>query len=139
MSDATSKTILGMQHAKDEKYAIASLLSYWVFSCRDTQHTPAMGTGTWTYLEKSIENSAFSAESLESYVQNLQNKLISTLRPERLSEISGKISIEEIRQDSGENEQEILTLLKNEPSIIQVICRINHELFKEQNKIEEVV
>ena len=95
-----------------------------------------MGTETWTYLEKSIENSAFSAESLESYVQNLQNKLISTLRPERLLAISGKVSIEEIRRDFGEDEQEILTLLKNEPSIIQVICRINHKLFKEQNKID---
>jgi hypothetical protein len=48
-------TFFGIQNAADSAYGLATALSYWVFKCRDRAKSPAMGTKTWTFLERIFE------------------------------------------------------------------------------------
>lgn len=81
---------LGISQTPNYKYAIAALLTYWVFKCRDRKHSPAMGEKTWTYLKTSIENAANTAIRLETYIANLQKYLVTeNLRPSELQAIIG--------------------------------------------------
>lgn len=82
--------LFGIPQAPNYKYALAALLTYWVFKCRDRKHSPAMGEKTWTYLQSSIANSAFTATRLETYIANLQKALLTeNLRPIELKQILG--------------------------------------------------
>jgi hypothetical protein len=144
----------GINDARDACYGCASALSYWVFRCRDKNKTPAMGTNTWTYFESSIQNSAEISTTIEDYVQNLSNKLVSHLRPKdliwivqpsekivRLNDV-GEVLELNIDQDlslyswqnmikkiepDGFSEWDVLELCRTKSSIIQVLCRLRFE------------
>lgn len=144
----------GINDARDTCYGCASALSYWVFRCRDKNKTPSMGTNTWTYFESSIQNSAEISTTIEDYVQNLSNKLVSRLRPKeliwivqptekivRLNDVgeilelnvdqdlslySWQNMIKEIEPD-GFSEWDVLELCRTKSSIIQVLCRLRFE------------
>ena len=85
----TRVKLYGMSQTRDYKYACAAALSYWVFRCRDRKRSPAMGTKTWTYLESSIENASQAANNIEKFLANLQNALVSSLRPAELLFVIG--------------------------------------------------
>jgi len=147
--------IYGIPQVRDKCYATASVVSYWVFKCRDRAKTPAMGTKTWTYLESSIRNSAEISTSLEDYLQHLCDKLQSHLRPAVLtgiiqpeqrilrinadgSEIAELVSDESLAfagwQDllsaiapDGFSEWDVLELCRSKAGIIQVLCRLRFE------------
>lgn len=145
----------GMPHCRDRIYGAAAVLSYWVFKCRDRKRSPSMGTKTWTYLESSIKNSAEISNTLEKFLSTLCDKLISFLRPSELNlVISPKQRILRVNEDATEiqeldadksavffgwldiiedikldnaTEWDVLDLLRNQPGIIQVICRLRYE------------
>lgn len=145
----------GIAQAKDKCYAAATVLTYWVFKCRDRQRTSAMGTKTWTYLETSICNSAEISTCLEDYLQNLCSKLNSHLRPAELTKIikpeqriirinSQDEEIQELNSDKdliflgwqdllvdvskdGFTEWDVLEVCRSRASIIQVLCRLRFE------------
>lgn len=147
--------IYGISQCKDKCYASASVLSYWVFKCRDRSKSPAMGTKTWTYLESSIRNSAEISTCIEDYLQHLCDKLQSHLRPSELTKIlqpeqrimrvnSDGSEIQEIASDQtllflgwqdllldifteGFTEWDVLELCRSRSSIIQVLCRLRFE------------
>ncbi|UFP97190.1 hypothetical protein [Gloeobacter morelensis] len=79
-----NERIWGIGHARDHLYAAAAGLTYWVFRCRDTAHSPAVGTRTWVYLESAIRNSSETAATLEDYLCHLAASLVAHLRPVEL-------------------------------------------------------
>lgn len=160
--------MLGINQASNSCYAVAALLSYWVFDCRDRKRSPAMGTDTWRYLESSIRNSAEISANLEDYLQNMCDKLQSHLIPERLTRILhpsqqisrfGEGQIETFGTEvfpaiigwqdllgvvgpDGFTEWDILELCRAKPAIIQVLCRFRFEddkVLKSVGALEDVI
>lgn len=145
----------GISNASSPAYGLAAALSYWVFTCRDRQKSPAMGTRTWTFLESSIQNSAQVSTTLEDYLQRLCNALQSHLRPavltdivqpqQRIIRVNADLSeIQELTSEQalpfigwrdlldsiapdGFTEWDVLELCRNRPAIIQVLCRLRFE------------
>jgi hypothetical protein len=147
--------IYGIDQVRDECYAAAAVLTYWIFKCRDRAKTAAMGKKTWTYLESSIQNAAQGSTTIEDYVQRLSDKLVSHLRPAELTKIiqpeqtiyrikRGGTEIEERLDDRelswmgwhdllediaprGFTEWDVLELCRTKAAIIQVLCRLRFE------------
>jgi len=148
--------IYGISQVKDECYSVATVLSYWVFRCRDRGTSPAMGTATWTYLESSVRNSAEISTCIEDFLQHLCDKLKSHLRPKELIWIvqpSQRIlrintdgtELQELNKDAedlawvgwrdlltliepfGFTEWDVLDLCRTKAGIIQVLCRLRFE------------
>ena len=157
----------GINEARDGCYGASACLSYWVFRCRDKQKSPVIGTKTWTFLESAIQNSAEVSSTLEDYLQNLSNQLISNLRPaeltwivqptERIIRVGNGDEILTIESDKqlniyswrdilssiameGFSEWDVLELCRTKASIIQVLCRLRFEVDRALGKetIEDV-
>jgi hypothetical protein len=153
----------GIREARDSAYGCAAALSYWVFRCRDKSRSPAMGTGTWTFFESSIQNSAEISTTIEDYLQNLCDKLLAHLRPKELiwvvqpNQIIVRVAntgeIQEMKADQdlalyswqemiqaiapdGFNEWDVLELCRTKAAIIQVLCRLRFEQDRALGKAE---
>lgn len=146
---------------KDKKVALATVLTYWVFRCRDVSTSPAMGLKTWTYLQSSIKNSATPAKNLNDYIENLSNKLVvPTLKPKEWTRIIdpkvvvrrvSDLEIQELNDDQinlnlkfiswesvlqsfaseGITDRHILERCKTYPHVITTFVRVKHEEEKE--------
>lgn len=150
----------GIGNVRNRCYGLAAALTYWVFKCRDRGKSPAMGTETWTFLEKSVQNSAEVSTCLEDYLQYLNDALIGHLRPAELTKIvNPKQRILRVNQDmteiqelttdkaiaflgwhdllddiaqDGFSEWDVLELCRTKAAIIQVACRLR---FVEDKKL----
>lgn len=65
----------GIRGCTDPATAYISSVTYWVFSCRDLNTTPAKGLDKWSFLGSAIEQSAVVAQSIEEYQSNLASRL----------------------------------------------------------------
>jgi len=78
----------GIPGCSDAATAYLSAITYWVFSCRDAQRSPASGLETWSFLQKAIEQAAIPATSLAKYQSLLCDRLVvPALYPKRLTKI----------------------------------------------------
>lgn len=67
--------LYGIRGCTDPATAYLSSITYWVFSCRDRNITPAQGLEKWNYLGSAIQQSATTAQSVEQYQANLADRL----------------------------------------------------------------
>lgn len=67
--------LYGIRGCTDPATAYISSLTYWVFSCRDRNKTPAQGLEKWSYLGSAIQQAAVTAQSIEQYQANLADRL----------------------------------------------------------------
>lgn len=125
---------------EDEKLALASALSYWIFRCRDKTRSPANGLKTWEYLQSSIINAAIPSRSVNDYIETLTKRLIVPhLNPNEWMRI---ISNGEILDDShwvgwenileslkpfGVRERHIIDACREKSHIVATLCRVRHE------------
>lgn len=70
--------LYGIRGCTDASTAFISSVTYWVFSCRDKNKTPAQGLDKWSYLGSAIKQSAVTAETIEQYISNLASRLKTT-------------------------------------------------------------
>jgi len=66
----TEDIMFGIQTSSKE-IAIATMITLWIFKCRDSGKTPAMGLKTWDYLNNSIKNSAIPSRSINDFIEQL--------------------------------------------------------------------
>jgi hypothetical protein len=67
--------LYGIRGCTDPATAYISSLTYWVFSCRDRNATPAKGLDKWVYLGSAIQQSAVRSQSLADYQSALADRL----------------------------------------------------------------
>jgi hypothetical protein len=67
--------LYGIRGCSDPATAYISSVTYWVFSCRDRNTTPAKDLEKWNYLGSAIQQSATTAETLDQYQANLADRL----------------------------------------------------------------
>jgi hypothetical protein len=67
--------LYGIRGCTDPATAYISSITYWIFSCRDRNTTPAQGLEKWNYLGSAIQQSATTAQSIEQYQANLADRL----------------------------------------------------------------
>lgn len=67
--------LYGIRGCTDPATAYISSITYWIFSCRDRNTTPAKGLDKWTYLGSAIQQAATTASDLEQYQANLADRL----------------------------------------------------------------
>jgi hypothetical protein len=67
--------LYGIRGCSDSATAYISSVTYWVFSCRDINTTPAKGLEKWNYLGSAIEQSAVTAQTIDQYMSNLASRL----------------------------------------------------------------
>lgn len=67
--------LYGIRSCSDPAVAYLSAITYWVFSCRDRNTTPAKGLDKWSFLGSAIEQSAVKSQSVDDYISLLAAKL----------------------------------------------------------------
>ncbi len=67
--------LYGIRGCTDPATAYLSSITYWVFSCRDRNASPAQGLEKWNYLGSAIQQAATTAQSIEQYQANLADRL----------------------------------------------------------------
>lgn len=67
--------LYGIRGCTDPATAFISSVTYWVFSCRDLNTTPAKGLGKWDYLGAAIEQAGVRAQNIDQYSANLASRL----------------------------------------------------------------
>lgn len=113
--------LYGIRGCSDPATAYISSITYWVFSCRDLNTTPAKKLEKWNYLGSAIEQSAVVAQTVEEYQANLASRL--KCKAPILSRYAKMLAHEENRRvilfgdrtDSGINNIQEVTEPKNMP------------------------
>lgn len=113
--------LYGIRGCSDPATAYISSVTYWVFSCRDTNSTPAKGLEKWSYLGSAIQQSATVSETIDQYQANLADRLkakapiLSRYSKMLMHEENQRVILFGDRTDSGlDNIQEIYDY-KNAP------------------------
>lgn len=67
--------LYGIRGSSDPATAYISSVTYWIFSCRDLNATPAKGLEKWNYLGSAIAQSGTTSTTIEGYMDALASRL----------------------------------------------------------------
>lgn len=65
--------LYGIRGCTELATAYISSVTYWVFSCRDLNTTPAKGLDKWNYLGSAIEQAGVRSQTIEQPRQGQLN------------------------------------------------------------------